>query len=76
MENLILVVILVLILGSAITYIIKEKKRGAKCIGCPAAGECASRQAGASPCSGNCSSCSGCSGAKRESSCHGHTDVN
>ena len=40
MENLILIVILVLIIGSAIAYIVKEKKKGVRCIGCPAAGKC------------------------------------
>lgn len=77
MENLILVALLIVILGAAVIYIIKEKKRGVKCIGCPAAGTCASQQRGKSPCSGNCSGCSGCSGgcsAKSEGCCHGHTD--
>ncbi len=40
MENFIIIVILAVILGSAITYIIKEKKKGVRCIGCPAAGKC------------------------------------
>ena len=31
---------LVLILFLAIRYIVKEKKKGAKCIGCPYAGSC------------------------------------
>lgn len=62
MVDLILIVILLAIVGAAVTYIIKEKKRGVKCIGCPAAGTCTSGQAGSSPCSGNCSGCNGCSG--------------
>ncbi len=74
MDNLILVVILLVILGAAIAYIIKEKKHGVKCIGCPAAAECASRQNGATSCSGNCSGCSGCGGVKGEGGCHGHAD--
>jgi len=58
MEDLILVAVLVLIIGGAVVYIIKEKKRGVKCIGCPAAGECASHGQGtASACSGGCSGC-------------------
>ena len=73
MDNLILAVVLLAILGMAITYIIKEKKRGVKCIGCPAAAECASRQDGAPFCSGNCNGCSGC-GAKDEGGCHGHAE--
>ncbi len=33
--------VLVLIIGAAVVYIIKEKKQGVKCIGCPHAGTCA-----------------------------------
>lgn len=41
-----------LIIGLAVGYIIKEKKKGRKCIGCP----------DSSTCGGYCSSCSfGCS---------------
>ncbi len=43
MENYILIAILVLIIGSAIFYIAKAKKRGEKCIGCPYAKECAKK---------------------------------
>ena len=43
MADLIILVILVLILGIAIGYIIKEKKKGVKCIGCPFAENCAKR---------------------------------
>lgn len=35
MTNLILVLLIVGIIGGAITKIIAEKKRGAKCVGCP-----------------------------------------
>jgi len=35
MENIIIVIVLLLIVGSACFYIWKEKKRGNKCIGCP-----------------------------------------
>lgn len=53
MANVIVVFIVALILGVSITYIVKAKKAGVKCIGCPAGGTC----------SGNCSGCSGsCSG--------------
>ncbi|MBQ8604795.1 MAG: FeoB-associated Cys-rich membrane protein [Oscillospiraceae bacterium] len=40
MQNFILIAVLALILGAAITYIIKAKKAGVKCIGCSAAGCC------------------------------------
>lgn len=51
-ETIIAAVVLALILGAAIVYIYKAKKRGVKCIGCPDSGKC----------SGNCASCSSCSG--------------
>ena len=52
MSDIIVVAIVVVVLGLAIGYIVREKKRGAKCIGCPHARECASRNQ-----SGGCSSC-------------------
>ncbi|MBQ1255093.1 MAG: FeoB-associated Cys-rich membrane protein [Clostridia bacterium] len=39
-ENIILAVVLLAILGGAITYIVKAKKRGQKCIGCPYSNSC------------------------------------
>lgn len=51
MANAIVVLIVVLILGAAITYIVKAKKAGVKCIGCPAGGTCSGHCNG---CSGNC----------------------
>lgn len=42
MADLIIGLIVVAIIGAASAYIYKEKKRGTKCIGCPAAGQCAS----------------------------------
>lgn len=44
MENFVVGAILVVIIGAAIIYIIKEKKKGVKCIGCPHAGTCQKRQ--------------------------------
>ncbi len=49
MANVMVVLIVALILGISITYIVKAKKAGVKCIGCPAGGTC----------SGHCSGCSG-----------------
>lgn len=49
MDNLIVVLILLVILGLAAGYVIRAKKQGQKCIGCPHAAQCA-RQHGA-PCS-------------------------
>ena len=54
MANFIVAGIILCILGAAIIYIYKEKKRGVQCIGCPSAQTCASRCNGMSEC------CSGC----------------
>lgn len=40
MANLIAGLIVVVCVGAAITYIVKSKKKGVKCIGCPQAGQC------------------------------------
>lgn len=40
--DIVLTLILVLIIGAAVAYIIKAKKSGAKCIGCPASSTCSS----------------------------------
>ena len=40
MTNIIALAVIVLILGLAISYIYKEKKKGTHCIGCPSAGNC------------------------------------
>jgi len=37
---------LVVIVGWAVWYIVKEKKRGTRCIGCPMAGNCSKANAG------------------------------
>lgn len=51
MENIILVGIIALIIGLAVWYIRKEKRRGVQCIGCPQS----------KVCSGQCAHCSaGC----------------
>lgn len=66
MEGPILTILaIVLIVGGAVAYIIKAKKSGQKCIGCPDSKTCSSKSGG---CSG---SCSGCNGA-----CGGHVSDN
>lgn len=40
MADFVVVVVVVCVIGAAIVYIVKEKKRGAKCIGCPSGGQC------------------------------------
>ncbi len=42
MENFIIIAVVVLIIALAAGYIIKAKKRGEKCIGCPAGSKCRS----------------------------------
>lgn len=40
MENFIVVAVLAVIIGCAVIYIYKAKKRGESCIGCPYAKQC------------------------------------
>lgn len=40
MADIIIALVLLSIVGAAVFYIVKEKKKGTKCIGCPMAGEC------------------------------------
>ena len=49
MENVIVVLILVTIAAGIIWYLIRAKKRGEKCVGCPYAKQCSSK------CNGGCS---------------------
>ena len=42
MTDFVIVMILVMIVGLAVTYMVKAKKRGDKCIGCPSGGSCCS----------------------------------
>lgn len=44
MENVIIIAILIVIVGGASAYLVKAKKSGAKCIGCPAGGSCSGSQ--------------------------------
>ena len=40
MVDVVLVLIIVVIVGGALAYIRKEKKRGVKCVGCPSGSTC------------------------------------
>ena len=51
MENLVIGGIVLLVLSGAVYYIVKQKKKGVKCIGCPNGGDCSG-----SGCFGSCSS--------------------
>ena len=59
MENAIIIAVLVLIVGGALAYIIKAKKSGQKCIGCPDSKTCSGS------CSGGCASCGHCGEKKK-----------
>lgn len=55
--DIIAIVAIVLIIGGAVAYIIKAKKSGKKCIGCPDSCSCDSKKQGES---GGCGSCGAC----------------
>lgn len=54
MADIIVILAVAAVIGGAVFYIVKEKKRGVHCIGCPAAGQCSKRHAANSQC--RCSS--------------------
>lgn len=53
MTNIVVLLVIALIVGAAILYIRREKKRGVKCVGCPYSGTCSS---------GKCQSGDSCGG--------------
>ena len=56
MADFIIASVIVLLIGAAIAYIVKEKKRGVRCIGCPNGG-CSQNNTASGGCGGNCSGC-------------------
>lgn len=42
MTNIIVGLIILIIVGAAVTYIVRAKRRGARCVGCPDSGCCSS----------------------------------
>lgn len=56
MTDIIVISILVLAIGGAVAYIINAKKSGAKCIGCPVAGNCPGKGGGKNTCACGCQS--------------------
>ena len=48
MTNFIVIAVVAVIVGLAVWYIRKEKRKGARCVGCPSGGNC----------SGSCAGCS------------------
>lgn len=51
MENFLIIAVVVLVIGCAAAYIVKAKKKGVKCVGCPYAESCGK---GKNDCSCNC----------------------
>lgn len=43
MINLCIIIAILAMIGGAAAYIVREKKKGARCIGCTAAGKCAAK---------------------------------
>lgn len=48
--NMIVILVLAVLVGWAVSYIVKEKKKGTRCIGCPSAGCCSKKVAGSCSC--------------------------
>ena len=48
MENFIIAVILLAIIVGIVLYLVRQKKKGVKCVGCPHSGKCNGN------CGGNC----------------------
>ena len=58
MTDFIIIGVVLLLIGAAMIYIVREKKRGVQCIGCPNGG-CShnNKNSGCSGCGGSCSGC-------------------
>lgn len=52
MKDILIIAVIALIIGLVIWYVIRAKKKGVKCIGCPNGATCGK--------TGGCSGCSGC----------------
>ena len=50
LENIIIIAVLLLIVGAAAWYVIRAKRQGQKCIGCPHGKSCSSKKEGCSHC--------------------------
>ena len=55
--EIIAIVAIALIIGSAVFYIIKAKKSGKKCIGCPAGCSCSAKDGNTKGCESSCCGC-------------------
>ena len=43
MENIVIIAIVVAIIAAVSVYIVRQKKKGKKCIGCPYGGNCSGK---------------------------------
>jgi len=50
MKDIIITAVVLVVLALAIYYIIKQKKNGVKCIGCPSGGCCPNQKGGSCSC--------------------------
>ena len=67
--DIIATIVIALVIGGAIFYIVKAKKSGKKCIGCPDSCSCdakANKQESIGGCSGSCASCQHCHGEQKQ----------
>ena len=53
MENFIIIGIVAVIIAAAVIYIVRAKKKGQKCIGCPHGGNCSKNNASSGCCCGD-----------------------
>ncbi len=67
--NILLALVLIAIVTFAVIYIVKSKKRGLKCIGCPDSASCAAKD-------NITSCCCGCSGCPSKGECPSQQDKN
>lgn len=54
MADFIIIMIIMILIGFAVAYIVKAKKNGEKCIGCPAVGKCARKKEAYTQCDCSC----------------------
>lgn len=66
MADLLIAAALLLMVAAAVRYIIKAKKNGSRCIGCPAEGGCPHRRSQDSACGSGCSKGTGACNIKPE----------
>lgn len=43
MENIVAVLVLLILVGGSVFYLIRAKRNGVKCVGCPAGGSCSAK---------------------------------